>query len=74
VGVDALRFGHVAVSDAEPGAAAEVRPSNRTALRIGVGRVWGPWDLSLEAGWAGGDIEIGNDVLAVRDLTADVTR
>jgi hypothetical protein len=73
-GVDALRFGHVAVSDADPGAAAEVSPSGRAALRLTVGRTAGPWDLSLEAGWADGEIEIGNDVLSVRDLTSDVTR
>ena len=73
-GVDALRFGHVAVSDAEPGAAAEVRPSGRAALRLTVGRTAGPWDLSLEAGWAAGEIEIGNDVLSVRDLTSGVNR
>ena len=73
-GVDALRFGHVAVSDAEPGAAVKVRPSGRASLRLGVGRTAGPWDVSLEAGWAEGEIEIGNDVLSVRDLTSDVTR
>ena len=73
-GVDALRFGQVAVSDAEPGAAAKVRPSGRGGLRLGVGRTAGLWDVSLEVGWAEGEIEIGNDVLSVRDLTADVTR
>lgn len=73
-GVDALRFGHVAVSEAEPGAAAEVGPASRAGLRLTVGRTAGPWDISLEAGWAEGEIEIGNDVLSVRDLTSDVTR
>lgn len=73
-GVDALRFGHVAVSEAEPGLAAEVRPSGRGALRLAVGRTVGAWAVSLEAGWAGGNIEIGNDVVSVRDLTSDVTR
>jgi hypothetical protein len=73
-GVDALRFGHVAVSDAEPGAAARVRPSGRAGLRLAAGGTAGPWDVTLETGWAEGEIEIGNDVLSVRDLTADVTR
>ncbi|HEY7505107.1 MAG TPA: hypothetical protein VH700_13475 [Gemmatimonadales bacterium] len=73
-GVDALRFGHVAVSDGQPGAGARVRPSSRAGLRLGVGRTAGPWDLAAEAGWAEGEIEIGNDVLSVRDLTSDVTR
>jgi hypothetical protein len=73
-GVDALHFGHVAVSDAEPGAAAKVRPSGRVGLRLGVGRTAGLWEFALEAGWAEGEIEIGNDVLSVRDLTSNVTR
>jgi hypothetical protein len=73
-GVDALRFGHVAVSEAEPGLAAEVRPSGRAALRLAVGRAMGAWAVSLESGWAGGNIEIGNDVVSVRDLTSDVSR
>jgi hypothetical protein len=34
----------------------------------------GPWAVSLEAGWAGGNIEIGNDVVSVRDLTSHVSR
>ncbi len=73
-GVDALRFGHVAVSEAEPGLAAEVRPSSRAALRLVVGRKTGLWDVSLEAGWAEGNIQAGNDVVSVQDLTSDVTR
>jgi hypothetical protein len=73
-GVDALRFGHVAVSDAAPGAAAEVRPSGRAGLRLTLGRTAGPWDVSLEAGWAEGEIEIGNGVLSLRDLTSEVSR
>ena len=73
-GADALRFAHVAVSDAEPGAAAKVRPSGRTALHLEIGRTTGSWDVSLEANWAGGHIEVGNDVLSVLDLTSDVDR
>ena len=73
-GVDVQRFGHVAVSEAERGLAAEVRPSGRAALRLAVGRSVGAWAVSLEAGWAGGNIEIGNDVVSVQDLTSDVTR
>jgi hypothetical protein len=73
-GADALRFAHVAVSDAGPGAAAKVRPSGRTGLHLAIGRTTGAWDVSLEANWAGGHIEVGNDVLSVQDLTSDVTR
>lgn len=73
-GVEALRFGHVAVSEAVPGAAAEVRPSGRPAVYLSVGRRFGSWGLDLEAGWAGGHIEAGNDVLSIQDRTSDVTR
>jgi hypothetical protein len=73
-GVDALRFGHVAVGGAAPGVAVEVRPSGRSALHLAVGHAAGSWDVSLEVGWADGDIEARNDAFALRDLTAEVTR
>ena len=58
-GSDAVRFAHVAVSEAAPGVAAEVRPSGRPAVHL-VGRAAaGSWGLDLEAGWAGGHIEVG---------------
>ena len=73
-GVEAVRFGHVAVSKAAPGVAAEVRPSGRPAVHLSVGRKYGPWGLDLEAGWAGGHIEAGNDALFIQDRTSDVSR
>lgn len=73
-GVEAVRFGHVAVSEAAPGVAAEVRPSGRPALHLSVGRGYGAWRLDLEAGWAGGHIEAGNDALSIQDRTSDVSR
>jgi hypothetical protein len=73
-GVDALRFAPVVVSAAEPGAAAEVRPSSRAAFHLAVGRVVGPWDVGIEAGLADGHLEARNDVVAISDLTAGVTR
>jgi hypothetical protein len=73
-GVEAFRFGHVAVSDAAPGVAAEVRPSARPAVHLSVGRLSGVWSLDLEAGWAGGHLEAGNDALSIQDRTTDVTR
>ncbi len=73
-GVEALRFGHVAVSDAVPGAAAEIRPSGRPAVYLSVGRRFGSWGLDLETGWAGGHIEAGNEVISIQDRTSDVTR
>jgi hypothetical protein len=73
-GVEAVRFGHVAVSEAAPGVAAEVRPSGRPAVQLSVGRRYGSWGLDLEAGWAGGHIEAGNDALVIQDRTSDVSR
>lgn len=73
-GVDALHFGPVAVGLAQAGVAAELRPSGRAAARIVVGRAAGLWNLSVEAGWADGHIEAGNDLLSVHDLTSDVSR
>ncbi len=73
-GVEAVRFGHVAVTDAAPGVAAEIRPSGRAGVHLAVTRSSGAWDLSVEAGWAAGHIEASNDVVAIRDLTSDVTR
>jgi hypothetical protein len=73
-GVEAVRFGHVAVSAAAPGVAAEIRPSGRPALHISVGRRYGSWGLELEIGWAGGHIEAGNDALVIQDRTSDVSR
>jgi hypothetical protein len=54
--------------------AAEVRPSSRPAVHLSVGRTYGAWGLDLEAGWAGGHIEAGNDALSIQDRTSDVTR
>jgi hypothetical protein len=73
-GVEAVRFGHVAVSEAAPGVAAEVRPSGRPAVHLSAGRKYGAWGLELEAGWAGGHIEAGNDALSIQDRTSDVSR
>lgn len=73
-GVESVRFGHVAVSEALPGVAAEIRPSGRPAFHLSLGRANGAWTLQLEAGWAGGHIEAGNDALSIQDRTSDVTR
>jgi hypothetical protein len=73
-GIEAVRFGHVAVSQAVPGVAAEIRPSARPAVHLSVGRTIGPWRLDLEAGWAGGHIEAGNDLLSIQDRGSDVSR
>ncbi len=54
--------------------AAEVRPSGRPAIHLSVGREYRSWRLDLEAGWAGGHIEAGNDALSIQDRTSDVSR
>jgi hypothetical protein len=73
-GVEAVQFAHVAVSQAAPGVAAKVGPSARPAVRLSVGRAVGMWSLELEGGWAGGHIEVGNDVVSVQDRQAEVSR
>jgi hypothetical protein len=73
-GVETVRFGHIASSRAAPGVAAEVRPSARPALYASIGRAIGSWSLQLEAGWAGGHIEAGNDAVSVQDRTSAVSR
>jgi hypothetical protein len=73
-GVETVRFGHIASSRAAPGVAAEVRPSARPALYASIGRASGSWSLQLEAGWAGGHIEAGNDAVSVQDRTSAVSR
>jgi hypothetical protein len=73
-GVEALRFGHVVVSDPSEEDPAELRPSGRLALRLRVARSMGPWVAALEAGWADGHAEARNDVVAITDRTSDVTR
>ena len=73
-GVDVLRFARVVVSTAEPGAAAELRPTNRAAFHLGLGRSIGPWGVRIEAGLAEGHVEARNDVVAISDLTSAVTR
>ena len=73
-GVEAVGFGRVAVSEAAPGVAAEVRPSRRPALYLAVSRKYGAWGVDLEAGWAGGHIEAANDAISIQDRTAEVSR
>ena len=73
-GVEAIRFGHVAVSEAVPGVAAKVRPSARPAFHLSVGRSYGSWGVDLEAGWAGGHVEAGNDALSIQDRSSQVSR
>jgi hypothetical protein len=73
-GIEAVSFGHIAVSQAVPGVPAEVRPTSRPALHLSVGKAAGAWRVDLETGWAGGHLEAGNDVLSVQDKGAQVSR
>ena len=73
-GVDGVRFGHVALSEAVPGVAAEIRPSPRAGAWLSAMHAGTEWRFAIELAWAGGYIEAGNDVLAVQDRTAAVSR
>ncbi len=73
-GVDAVRFGAVAVGQAAPGVRAELRPTSRPAFHLSVSRTYRPVELAVEAGWAGGHVEVGNELVSVEDRTAAVSR
>jgi hypothetical protein len=73
-GVEAVRFGHVAVSEPAPGIIAELRPSSRSAVHAFAERTLGRWGVAVEAGWAGGHLQAGNDALSIEDRTASVSR
>jgi hypothetical protein len=73
-GVDALRFGHINVVTDDSGLEVEVRPTASLAVHLALSRVAGPWNLSLEAGWAEGHVEAASDDFSIRDLTSSVTR
>jgi len=74
LGIEAVRFAHVAVGQAAPGVGAEIRPSARPAAHVSLERAAGSWELGLEAGWAGGHIEVGNEAVSVQDRESDVSR
>lgn len=54
--------------------AAGLRPDGRLGLRLTLARAVGPWRAELEAGWAAGRIEAGNDLVSLKDKTSRVTR
>jgi len=75
VGGDGTRFGAIARDATAPAeSATDLRPSPRTGLRIGVTRGLGAWRVQLEAGWAQGEAEAGDETLVVRDKTLDLSR
>ena len=74
-GGDGTRFGAIARDAAAPAeAAADLRPSARTGFRAGVTHGFGAWRAQLEVGWAQGEAEAGNESVAVRDKTLDLSR
>jgi hypothetical protein len=73
-GVEAVRFGHIAISDVLPEQDTEVRPTSRPAFWISAGRAVGDWRIGLEAGWAGGHLEAANDEVLLQDLVSEVSR
>jgi len=57
-----------------PGSTVEVVPTPRLAAEIGVGRRFGPWELGLSGGYAGGGLRAGTEALFVDERTGGVDR
>ena len=76
LGVEGMRYGAAAQDTvtAPAGAAADLRPSGRLGVRVALQRALGAWRVGAALGWAQGDVEAGNDVIAIRDRTADLSR
>lgn len=74
-GVDAVRFGAAARDTVAPAeSAVDLRPSGRVGLRMAVQRAVGRWRVEVALGWAGGNVEAGNEAVAIRDRTVDLSR
>jgi|GEM_PF-5549141 len=54
--------------------AAGLRPDGRLGVRLTLARGFGPWGVEVEAGWAAGRIEAGNDLVSLKDKSSRVTR
>jgi hypothetical protein len=75
LGAEGVRFSAIASStDGPPDAAAHLRPSRRTGVHLALAKGLGSWRAQLEAGWAQGGAEAGNESLAVRDKSLDLSR
>jgi hypothetical protein len=75
LGLEGLRFGAGAQDTvAESGSAVALRPSGRIGARLGVHRALGSWTAGLTIGVAQGNVEAANEVVAIRDRTADLSR
>jgi len=74
-GADGIRFGSVATSiPAPPESETSLRPNGRTGVHAAVARGFGAWRAQFELGWAVGEAEAGNETVAVRDKTLDLSR
>jgi hypothetical protein len=74
-GLDGIRFGAAARDTTAPaGSAVSLRPSGRVGAWVALQRAAGAWRVELALGWAGGNVEAGNEAVAIRDRTADLSR
>ncbi len=72
---EGVRFGWMAEAAPELSPTrAELRPSGRGGLHLTLEHSFGHWRAQLDAGWAAGEAEAGNEVLAIRDKSLDMSR
>ena len=75
VAIEAIRFGESLVDTlSADDTAAGLRPDGRLGVRLALARAFGPWRAELQTGWAAGRIEVGTDVVSLKDKTSRVTR
>ena len=75
VGLEGIRFGQAARDTVgADGAAPWLRPSGRIGVRVALQRRAGGWRVGAAVGWAGGNVEAGNDAVAIRDRTTSLAR
>jgi hypothetical protein len=75
IAIEAIHFAESLIDTlAADATAAGLRPDGRLGVRLALGRAFGPWRAELETGWAAGRIEVGTDVVSLKDKTSRVTR
>ena len=74
-GLDGMRFAAAAHDPgAPPTSAVDLRPSSRIGGRLALQHTSEDWRVELGMGWAAGGVEARNDVFAIRDRTANLSR
>ncbi len=74
LGAEGVRFGGIGVQGEDSPARAELRPSGRAGFKATLERSFGAWRAQVEAGWAAGEAEVGNELVAIRDKELDMSR